>query len=237
LGGALGEGAAGRPEPRSSARAVGRGGETAGTGAGTGVALQLHYTVGKNGYEGAGGFQFVAVTPGVTGEDLRTIRPAVHYDSPPSGGESWDEPADFRYQTLRNGAAIAWLARPIDVDDASARPGNFFAHVLYLRDGTLPTCAGEGAGEDAGGGEDAGSGEDSVGERATARSPSNCGTRHAGHPARSRRPTCRRSTASSRGGRGCANGSGRWSRNGKTTWRSSSTACAGCSTIAAAGDC
>jgi hypothetical protein len=96
---------------------------------------QLYYTSCENGLGGYGGFQFNAVTPGVSPAVLREVEERTIYQPPRwLAGENADEPeaypVAFSYTVNGStGAAITAHVVPTGTD-YSGRPGNYFAHAL-----------------------------------------------------------------------------------------------------------
>jgi hypothetical protein len=96
---------------------------------------QLYYTSCEHGLGGYGGFQFNAVTPGVSPAVLREVEERTVYQPPhwladpdAEGLEAY--PTAFSY-TVNEAAGTAITARVVFTGtDYSGRPGNYFAHAL-----------------------------------------------------------------------------------------------------------
>ena len=96
---------------------------------------QLHYTSCEHGLGGYGGYQFIAITPGVPPAVLREVEERTVYEAPhwPAGPDQNDPEADpvaFSYGMSEvTGEAI--VARVVSAGtDYSGRPGNYFVHAL-----------------------------------------------------------------------------------------------------------
>jgi len=98
---------------------------------------QLYYTSCEHGLAGYGGYQFNAVTPGVTPVVLREVEERTVYEPPrwllADPGEPDAYPVAFSYGTSEAaGTAIATHV-VFTGADYSGRPGNYFAHALVTR--------------------------------------------------------------------------------------------------------
>jgi GTPase-associated protein 1 len=97
---------------------------------------QLYYTSCDNGLGGYGGYQFNAITPGVSAAVMREVEDRTVYEPPgwllsdPCPDEPEAYPIAFSHGTSEaTGAAIT--ARVVFTGtDYSGRPGNYFAHAL-----------------------------------------------------------------------------------------------------------
>jgi hypothetical protein len=97
---------------------------------------QLYYTSCENGLGGYGGYQFNAITPGVSAAVLREVEDRTVYEPPswlladPCPDEPEAYPIAFSHGTSEaTGAAIT--ARVVFTGtDYSGRPGNYFVHAL-----------------------------------------------------------------------------------------------------------
>jgi hypothetical protein len=97
---------------------------------------QLYYTSCENGLGGYGGYQFNAVTPGVSAAVMREVEDRTVYEPPswlladPCPDEPEAYPIAFSHgMSEATGAAIT--ARVVFTGtDYSGRPGNYFAHAL-----------------------------------------------------------------------------------------------------------
>jgi GTPase-associated protein 1, N-terminal domain type 2/GTPase-associated protein 1, C-terminal domain/GTPase-associated protein 1, middle domain len=97
---------------------------------------QLYYTSCENGLGGYGGYQFNAITPGVSAAVMREVEDRSVYEPPswlladPCPDEPEAYPIAFSHGTSEaTGAAIT--ARVVFTGtDYSGRPGNYFAHAL-----------------------------------------------------------------------------------------------------------
>jgi hypothetical protein len=97
---------------------------------------QLYYTSCENGLGGYGGYQFNAITPGVSAAVMREVEDRTVYEPPhwllagPGPDEPEAYPVAFSHGTSEaTGAAIT--ARVVFTGtDYSGRPGNYFAHAL-----------------------------------------------------------------------------------------------------------
>jgi GTPase-associated protein 1, N-terminal domain type 2/GTPase-associated protein 1, C-terminal domain/GTPase-associated protein 1, middle domain len=97
---------------------------------------QLYYTSCENGLGGYGGYQFNAITPGVSAAVMREVEDRTVYEPPgwlladPCPDEPEAYPVAFSHGTSEaTGAAIT--ARVVFTGtDYSGRPGNYFAHAL-----------------------------------------------------------------------------------------------------------
>src|SRR4029077_12075642 len=100
------------------------------------VCQQLYYTSCENGLGGYGGYQFNAITPGVSAAVMREVEDRTVYEPPswlladPCPDEPGAYPIAFSHGTSEaTGAAIT--ARVVfSGTDYSGRPGNYFAHAL-----------------------------------------------------------------------------------------------------------
>src|SRR5215472_2516352 len=97
--------------------------------------MQLYYTSCRRGLLGYGGFQFNAVSPGVTTAQMREVEEATSYQPPGPGfsgaaeAHDTDLPVAFSHRESELGYSIT--ARVVGTGaDYSGRPGNYFAHAL-----------------------------------------------------------------------------------------------------------
>lgn len=97
---------------------------------------QLYYTSCEHGLAGYGGYQFNAVTPGVSPAVLREVEERTVYEPPRSllADPAFDEPEAYPVAFSYNlsdatGTAIATHA-VFTGTDYSGRPGNYFVHAL-----------------------------------------------------------------------------------------------------------
>jgi hypothetical protein len=101
---------------------------------------QLHYTSCEQGLAGHSGFQFCAITDGVSRETMREVERLTVYEparraagAPAGGGD--DQPTNFLY-TVSEISGHSIIARVAFVGlDFSNRSGNYFAHTLVATDG------------------------------------------------------------------------------------------------------
>ncbi len=101
---------------------------------------QLYYTSCEHGLSGYGGYQFNAVTPGVSPAVMREVEDRTIYEPPgwllanPEPGQPEAYPVAFCYGISEaTGAAIA--AQVVFAgNDHSGRPGNYFVHALVTDD-------------------------------------------------------------------------------------------------------
>lgn len=96
---------------------------------------QLYYTSCETGLLGYGGFQFNAVTPGVSAAVMREVEDLTSYEPPrdlpadPPPAQLGRYPVAFSYAPGGAGGCIT--ARTVFAGaDYSGRPGNYFAHAL-----------------------------------------------------------------------------------------------------------
>jgi GTPase-associated protein 1, N-terminal domain type 2/GTPase-associated protein 1, C-terminal domain/GTPase-associated protein 1, middle domain len=96
---------------------------------------QLYYTSCEHGLGGYGGYQFSAVTPGVSPAVLREVEERTVYEPPrwltvPDPDEPEAYPVAFSHGTS-HAAGTTITARVVSAGtDYSGRPGNYFAHAL-----------------------------------------------------------------------------------------------------------
>ncbi|MFJ2645487.1 GTPase-associated protein 1-related protein [Streptomyces sp. NPDC087420] len=99
---------------------------------------QLLYTSCEHGLSGFSGFQFNAVSPGVSAETMRTVEALAGYDPPRPLAES-DTPGELARCPVNlcfvpsENAATCLCVRYVGRDSAR-RFGNYFAHALYSDD-------------------------------------------------------------------------------------------------------
>ncbi|GAB7088757.1 GAP1-N2 domain-containing protein [Marinifilum fragile] len=105
--------------------------------------LQAYYTSCKYGQSGSG-FQFYSYSEGLSSDELDEIASFVDYVAPtnlptnPSPEEiERDFPVAFSYFRLASGRVGVVQSVALN-HDYTGRPGNFFAHVLILKDGEFP---------------------------------------------------------------------------------------------------
>ena len=96
---------------------------------------QLYYTSCERGLGGYGGYQFNAVTPGVTPALMREVEERTVYEPPRwSAGQDADEPEDYPVAlsyAISEAAGAAIAANVVFTgNDYSGRTGNYFAHAL-----------------------------------------------------------------------------------------------------------
>ena len=96
---------------------------------------QLYYTSCEHGLLGYGGFQFNAVTPGVSAAVLREVEDLTSYEPPRSmpGDPGPDQLASYpvAFSHSLGSAGTFITARVVFAgSDYSGRPGNYFAHAL-----------------------------------------------------------------------------------------------------------
>jgi len=96
---------------------------------------QLYYTSSEHGLGGYGGYQFIAMTPGVAPAVLREVEERTVYEPPhwptrPDQNDPEAYPVAFSYGMSEvTGEAI--VARAVSAGtDYSGRPGNYFVHAL-----------------------------------------------------------------------------------------------------------
>ena len=100
---------------------------------------QLHYTSCENGLANYSGFQFCALTPGVSADVMREVERLTVYELPAGGAEVQDQapdelPVNLMY-TFSDNLGVAIVAKVKYAGrDFSNRPGNYFAHSLVTRD-------------------------------------------------------------------------------------------------------
>lgn len=100
---------------------------------------QMYYTSCVQGLGSSPGFQFNAVSEGLDLAVLPEVQGFIGYEPPlsapaqPTDAELERFPIALSYATLPQGAAILGQTRYVGTD-YSGRYGNFFAHVLYMRD-------------------------------------------------------------------------------------------------------
>src|SRR5215472_10228192 len=101
---------------------------------------QLHYTSCEQGLAGHSGFQFCAITDGVSRETMREVERLTVYEparraTGASAGGGDDQPTNFLY-TVSEISGHSIIARVAFVGlDFSNRSGNYFAHTLVATDG------------------------------------------------------------------------------------------------------
>jgi hypothetical protein len=96
---------------------------------------QLYYTSCEHGLGGYGGFQYNAVTPGVSPAVLREVEERTVYQPPRwLAGQDADEPeaypVAFSYAVSEAAGAAITANVVFTGTDYSGRPGNYFAHAL-----------------------------------------------------------------------------------------------------------
>jgi len=97
---------------------------------------QLYYTSSRSGLGGYGGFQFNAVTPGVSPVVMREIEERTVYEPPrwlladPSPEEPEAYPVAFSYWSSEATGAAITTHVVFAGADYSGRPGNYFVHAL-----------------------------------------------------------------------------------------------------------
>lgn len=97
---------------------------------------QLYYTSCEHGLGGYSGYQFNAVTPGVSPAVMREVEDRTVYQPPggrpasPSAGAPDDYPVAFSYGTSDATDAVITAQVVFAGTDYSGRPGNYFAHAL-----------------------------------------------------------------------------------------------------------
>jgi hypothetical protein len=97
---------------------------------------QLYYTSCENGLGGYGGYQFNAITPGVSAAVMREVEDRTVYEPPgwlladPCPDEPEAYPVAFSYGTSEATGAAITAQVVFTGTDYSGRPGNYFAHAL-----------------------------------------------------------------------------------------------------------
>ena len=97
---------------------------------------QLYYTSCENGLGGYGGYQFNAITPGVSAAVMREVEDRTVYEPPawlladPSPDEPEAYPVAFSHGTSEATGAAITAQVVFTGTDYSGRPGNYFAHAL-----------------------------------------------------------------------------------------------------------
>jgi GTPase-associated protein 1, N-terminal domain type 2/GTPase-associated protein 1, C-terminal domain/GTPase-associated protein 1, middle domain len=97
---------------------------------------QLYYTSCENGLGGYGGYQFNAITPGVSAAVMREVEDRTVYEPPgwlladPCPDEPEAYPVTFSYGTSEATGAAITAQVVFTGTDYSGRPGNYFAHAL-----------------------------------------------------------------------------------------------------------
>ena len=97
---------------------------------------QLYYTSCEHGLGGYGGYQFNAVTPGVSPVVMREVEDRTVYEPPrwlladPCPDEPEAYPVAFSYGTSEATGAAITAQVVFAGTDYSGRPGNYFAHAL-----------------------------------------------------------------------------------------------------------
>ncbi|MGH3202351.1 MAG: GTPase-associated protein 1-related protein [Streptosporangiaceae bacterium] len=96
---------------------------------------QLHYTSCEHGLGGYGGYQFNAVTPGVSPTVLREVEEQTVYEPPrwltgPGPDELEDYPVAFSHGISEATGAAVTAHVVFTGTDYSGRPGNYFVHAL-----------------------------------------------------------------------------------------------------------
>ena len=97
---------------------------------------QLYYTSCENGLGGYGGYQFNAITPGVSAAVMREVEDRTVYEPPgwlladPCPDEPEAYPVAFSYGTSEATGAAITAQVVFSGTDYSGRPGNYFAHAL-----------------------------------------------------------------------------------------------------------
>jgi hypothetical protein len=97
---------------------------------------QLCYTSCEHGLAGYSGFQFSAVTPGVSAAVMREVEDRTVYEPPgwllasPRPEEPEAYPVAFSYATSEATGAVITAQVVFAGTDYSGRPGNYFAHAL-----------------------------------------------------------------------------------------------------------
>jgi GTPase-associated protein 1 len=97
---------------------------------------QLHYTSCEHGLAGYSGYQFTAVTPGVSAVIMREVEDRTVYEPPgwllaaPRPEEPEAYPVAFSYGMSEATGAVIAAQVVFTGTDYSGRPGNYFAHAL-----------------------------------------------------------------------------------------------------------
>ena len=97
---------------------------------------QLYYTSCDNGLGGYGGYQFNAITPGVSAAVMREVEDRTVYEPPgwllaePCPDEPEAYPVAFSHGTSEATGAAITAQVVFTGTDYSGRPGNYFAHAL-----------------------------------------------------------------------------------------------------------
>ena len=97
---------------------------------------QLYYTSCENGLGGYGGYQFNAITPGVSAAVMREVEDRTVYEPPswlladPCPDEPEAYPIAFSYGTSEATGAAITAQVVFTGTDYSGRPGNYFVHAL-----------------------------------------------------------------------------------------------------------
>jgi len=97
---------------------------------------QLYYTSCENGLGGYGGYQFNAITPGVSAAVMREVEDRTVYEPPswlladPCPDEPEAYPVAFSHGTSEATGAAITSQVVFTGTDYSGRPGNYFAHAL-----------------------------------------------------------------------------------------------------------
>jgi hypothetical protein len=97
---------------------------------------QLYYTSCEHGLGGYSGYQFNAVTPGVSPAVMREVEDRTHYQPPgwlltgPRADAPDGYPVAFSYGTSDATDAVITAQVVSAGTDYSGRPGNYFAHAL-----------------------------------------------------------------------------------------------------------
>ena len=97
---------------------------------------QLYYTSCENGLGGYGGYQFNAITPGVSAAVMREVEDRTVYEPPswlladPCPDEPEAYPIAFSHGTSEATGAAITAQVVFTGTDYSGRPGNYFAHAL-----------------------------------------------------------------------------------------------------------
>src|SRR5512142_1681662 len=97
---------------------------------------QLYYTSCRSGLAGYGGYQFNAVTPGVSPVVMREVEDRTIYEPPrrlladPAADEPEAYPVAFSHTTSETTGASLTTHVVFTGADYSGRPGNYFVHAL-----------------------------------------------------------------------------------------------------------
>jgi hypothetical protein len=97
---------------------------------------QLYYTSCENGLGGYGGYQFNAITPGVSAAVMREVEDRTVYEPPgwlladPCPDEPEAYPVAFSYGTSEATGAAITAQVVFAGTDYSGRPGNYFVHAI-----------------------------------------------------------------------------------------------------------